>query len=143
MASNIVRTTYRYKPPPKRKQPVKIPNRIVGARAPQPSAPIIDEAVIERKRQAQPTVITGPRIVAARKPRPKHTIGPEQIAAARDAAPADALATRKSAIVTARSPKAERFGPVQDLDAEEHQRRGDAAVALFREIVRRANAAAK
>ena len=28
--------------------------------------------------------------------------------------------------------------PVQDIDAEEHQRRGDAAVALFREIVRRA-----
>ena len=31
-----------------------------------------------------------------------------------------------------------RFGPVQDIDAEEHQRRGDAAVELFREIVRRA-----
>jgi hypothetical protein len=26
---------------------------------------------------------------------------------------------------------------VQELDAEEHQRRGDAAVALFRELVRR------
>lgn len=118
--------------------------RIVTAKTPKPgsAAPAIDEAVTERK-PAQAATIAGPRIVAAKKPRPKHFIGPEQIAAARDAAPADALAPRKSAIVTARSPKAGRFGPVQELVAEEHQRRGDAAAALFREIVRRANAAAK
>ena len=42
------------------------------------------------------------------------------------------------AIVTASRKTSTRFGPVQDLDAEEHQRRGDAAVELFREIVRRA-----
>jgi hypothetical protein len=47
-------------------------------------------------------------------------------------------AIRKSAIVTARSLRAGRFGPVQEIDAEEHQRRGDAAVALFQEIARRA-----
>ena len=41
-------------------------------------------------------------------------------------------------IVTASRKTSTRFGPVQDLDAEEHQRRGDAAVELFREIVRRA-----
>ena len=41
-------------------------------------------------------------------------------------------------IVTASRKTSTRFGPVQDIDAEEHQRRGDAAVALFREIVRRA-----
>jgi hypothetical protein len=138
----VVRIDYRRKRPPKRKKPVAIPMRIVSAKKPGPAAPAIKEAVTERKRPAQPATITGTRIVAARKPRPKHGIGPEQIAAARDAAPADPPpATRKSAIVTARSPKAGRFGPVQELDAEEHQRRGDAAEALFRELVRRAGAA--
>jgi hypothetical protein len=132
----IVRTDYR--PKRARKRPVEIPNRIVSAKGPRPAAPAIKEAVTESKRSAQPATITGPRIVTAR--RPKHGIGPEQIAAARDAAPADALATRRSAIVSARSPKAGRFGPVQVIDAEEHQRRGDAAEALFREIARRANA---
>ena len=139
--------TYVHKPkrPPKRRAPpVAIPNRIVGAKAPQPAAPVIEEPVIERKPQAQAAAITGPRIVTAKKPRPRSGIGPEQIAAARrDPVPTDPPpATRKSAIVTAR-PKSGRFGPGWDIDAEEHQRRGDAAVALFREIVRRANAAAK
>jgi hypothetical protein len=41
-------------------------------------------------------------------------------------------------IVTVRSPKAGRLGPVPDIDAEEHRRRGDAAVELFKELVRRA-----
>ena len=53
-------------------------------------------------------------------------------------APADPpQAARKSAIVTARGPKSGSFGPVQDLTDEEQRRRGDAAEALFREIVRR------
>jgi hypothetical protein len=42
-----------------------------------------------------------------------------------------------SPIVTARKPRV-RFGDAPDLSGEEHQRRGDAADALFREIVRRA-----
>ncbi len=42
-------------------------------------------------------------------------------------------------IVTARKPRG-RFGDVPDMTPEEHQRRGDAAVELFREIVRRATA---
>ena len=41
-------------------------------------------------------------------------------------------------LVTPSRKTSTRFGPVQDIGAEEHQRRGDAAVALFREIVRRA-----
>jgi hypothetical protein len=138
----IVHTDYPPKRARKRKQSPPIPQRIVSAKPPKPgpAAP----AIIQRKQPAQPATITGTRIVAARKPRPKHGIGPEQIAAAMDAAPADPPpadpppAIRKSAIVTARSPKAGRFGPVQDIDAEEHQRRGDAAVELFRELVRRA-----
>ncbi|HZD77755.1 MAG TPA: hypothetical protein VE218_12165 [Acidobacteriaceae bacterium] len=44
---------------------------------------------------------------------------------------------RKARIVTSRS-KRGRLGEVEDLTPEEHQRRGDAADALFRELVRRA-----
>ena len=135
--SAIVHTDYRPKRARKRKQSPAIPMRIVTAKKTKP-APAVAEAVTERK-PTQAAAIAGPRIVTAKKPRPRHSIGPEQIAAARDAAPADPPpAIRKSAIVTARSPKAGRFGPVQDIDAEEHQRRGDAAVELFRELVRRA-----
>jgi hypothetical protein len=138
--SVIVHTDYRPKRARKRKHSPPIPHRIVSALPPKPSTHHSKEAVTERKRPtAQPATITGTRIVAARKPRPKHGIGPEHIAAARDAAPADPPpAIRKSAIVTARSPKAGRFGPVQDIDDEEHRRRGDAAVELFKELVRRA-----
>jgi hypothetical protein len=42
-----------------------------------------------------------------------------------------------SAIVTRRA-KPGRFGDVPDMTTEKHQRRGDAADALFRELVRRA-----
>jgi hypothetical protein len=136
--SAIVTYAHRPKRSRKRRHSPPILQRIVSAKQPKPgpAAP----AITERKRPtAQPATITGTRIVAARKPRPKHGIGPEQIAAARGAAPADPPpAMRKSAIVTARSPKAGRFGPVQDIDDEEHRRRGDAAVELFKELVRRA-----
>ena len=99
----IVRTDYRYKPPPKRKKSPPIPHRIVSAKQPKPSGPVIDKAVATPRRSAaQAAAITVPRIVTA-------------------------------------SPKRmTRFGPVQEMDAEEHQRRGDAAEALFRELVRRA-----
>ena len=151
----IVRTDYRRKRPPKRKTSPVIPMRIVSAKTPgpdpkkldasslsdrhPPAPPAIAEAVSEQK-PAQAAAITGPRIVTAKKPRPRSGIGPEQIAAARrDPVPADPPpAARQSAIVTAQSPKSGRFGPIPDFDAEEHRRRGDAAEALFREIVRRA-----
>jgi hypothetical protein len=48
-----------------------------------------------------------------------------------------AAVTPRSAIVTAKR-RSRRFGDVPDMTLEEHQRRGDAANALFREIVRRA-----
>ena len=44
----------------------------------------------------------------------------------------------RSAIVTARRPGARSSVDVPDMTLEEHQRRGDAADTLFREIVRRA-----
>jgi hypothetical protein len=53
--------------------------------------------------------------------------------------PASANDDRKSAIVTARR-RSSRFGDVPDMTLEEHQRRGDAAAALFREMVHQATA---
>ena len=135
----IVTYDYRRKPARKRKQSPAIPMRIVGAKKPGPAAPVLKEAVTERERPAQPATITGPRIVTVKKPRSRHAVGPEQIVAVRDAAPTDPPPLeRKSAIVTAPRKISTRFGPVQDIAAEEHRRRGDAAEALFREIVRRA-----
>jgi hypothetical protein len=103
-AMTIVRTDYRYKPPPKRKPSPSIPQRIVSAKQPKPPVPVIDKTVVATPRRpaAQAAAISNPRIVTA--PRKRMT----------------------------------RFGPVPDFDAEEHQRRGDAAEALFRELVRRA-----
>ena len=51
--------------------------------------------------------------------------------------PAPANDDRKSAIVTVKR-RGGRFGDVSDLTPEEHRRRGDAADALFRELMRRA-----
>ena len=45
--------------------------------------------------------------------------------------------TGKPAIVTVKR-RSSRFGDAPDLTPEEHRRRGDAADALFREMVRRA-----
>jgi hypothetical protein len=52
-------------------------------------------------------------------------------------APPPANEDRKPAIVTAKRPRSSRLGDAPDLTTEEHRRRGDAADALFREIVRR------
>ncbi|MBV9784899.1 MAG: hypothetical protein JO264_13900 [Acidisphaera sp.] len=41
-------------------------------------------------------------------------------------------------IVEPKRARTTRFGPVPEMTAEDHRRRGDAAAALFRELVRRA-----
>jgi hypothetical protein len=99
----IVSYDHRPKRARKRKQPVAIPVRIVTAKKPKPTGPVVDKAMaIPRRVAAQAAAITVPPIV------------------------------------TASQKRSTRFGAVQDIDAEEHQRRGDAAVALFKELVRRA-----
>jgi hypothetical protein len=72
-----------------------------------------------RKRKAVP--LTGPAIVRK---------GTAKLETAND--------DRKPAIVIARRPGARSSVDVPDMTLEEHQRRGEAADALFREIVRRA-----
>jgi hypothetical protein len=74
------------------------------------------------------------RIVSAKAPKPTAPA----VAAVPESRPAPPAAITGPRIVTASRKTSTRFGPVQDIDAEEHQRRGDAAVELFREIVRRA-----
>jgi hypothetical protein len=76
-----------------------------------------------RKKPKRPA-IEGPAVVTRRKPAPKKA----EVRAPEAEAPA------KSAIVTIRKPGK---GYVPDMTPQEHQRRGDAAEALFREMKRR------
>jgi hypothetical protein len=84
-----------------------------------------------RKRKKSPAIPAA--IVSAKPPRklgPKVRIDQEK--------PVKAAAISVPRIVTASQKRSTRFGPVQEIDAEEHRRRGDAAVELFKELVRRA-----
>ena len=84
-----------------------------------------------RKRKAQ-AALSVPAIVRAGRKREEVSEPATLPAPAND---------HKSAIVTAKHPR--RHGSVSDvpdMTPEEHKRRGDAADALFREIVRRATA---
>jgi hypothetical protein len=106
--TRIVTTTYRYKPPP-------------------------------RKRKA--VAIAGPAVVRKRAAGAVEPDDQSNFDAASTEVPQQpATDDRKPAeIVTARRPKARRVD-VPDLTPEEYQRRGDAADALWRELVRRATA---
>jgi hypothetical protein len=98
--TRIVRTAYRYKRPPRKRQAVAL------------EVPAVVKAAdpADAHKRARPTL-------------------PESTPAA------DA---RKSAIVTIRSRKHALLAHLlEDMTPEEHRRRGDAADALFREVVRR------
>ena len=88
-----------------------------------------------RKRKQSPPI--SHRIVTAKQPRPAGQVIDKAVATPHRPA-AQAAAITAPRIVTAPPKRMTRFGPVQEIDAEEHQRRGDAAEALFRELVRRA-----
>jgi hypothetical protein len=76
------------------------------------------------------TVASPMRIVTAKPPK-KHLGAPiQRIEGVQEAA------AERPRIVTARKPRG-RFGDVPDMPPEEHPRRGAAAEALFRELVRR------
>jgi hypothetical protein len=77
-----------------------------------------------RKRKAVP--LAGPSVVRSSQ-------------ASKPAPPAPTSDDRKSVIVTAKRRRS-RFGDVPDVTPEEHRQRGDAADALFRDIVRQATA---
>jgi hypothetical protein len=89
-----------------------------------------------RVRKKKPAVpLTGPRVTSlirrapappseeAEQPAPSFQIG--------------RMPEPRPVIVTAKIPRRGRFGDVPDMTPEEHQQRGDAAEALFRELMRR------
>ncbi len=85
-------------------------------------------------RKRKPVVINVPEVVTVRdRKRSANRRAPENP----EATPKPAANDRIASIVTSR-PKRGRFGDVEDMTPEEHQRRGDAAEALFRELVRKA-----
>ncbi len=87
-------------------------------------------------RRAKAAAIEAPAIVRARKPadRSDRSLDPAEEMSSDPTLPANA--DRKPAIVTARRPRASRFGDVPDMAPEEHKRRGDAAAEMFREMQR-------
>ena len=136
----IVTTTYRYKPPPKR----------MGRKL----AEITGPTVVTVKGSRRPGPLRGGGQAAAEGSNhhavaARQSIRPEKAdraqsttARASDGAHIPANDDRKSAIVTARKPQTWR-GDVPGMTPEEHQRRGDAADALFREMKRKVTVAAE
>jgi hypothetical protein len=80
--------------------------------------------------------LTGPRIVTLRRAPPPDEAKPPGPSAIEAQIPETPRA-KPSSIVSAKNPRRGRFGDVPDMTPEEHERRGDAAVALFRELTRR------
>jgi hypothetical protein len=115
--TRIVTTHYRYKPPPRKRKAV-----------PQPRP-----AVVTPKRKLTVAKQPVPAAAVVRKAKPCNDNRPEP--------EPEHLpdAGKKPAIVTARRPGT-RFAVVPDMTPEEHQRRSDAAAALWRELVGQAPA---
>jgi hypothetical protein len=107
--TRIVTTHYRYQRPPRRKQPVALEGpEVVNAADPA---------------KARSSARTAPKT-----PPPANDDGLAE--------PVPPPAARKPAVVTARR-SGKRYADVPDMTPEEHQRRGEAAQALFREMARR------
>ena len=88
----------------------------------------------KRARKRKQSVAIPMRIVTAKPPK-KHLGAPlQRIGGVQEPEPLP----ERPRIVTASRKTSTRFRPEKDIDAKEHQRRGDAAVELFRELVRRA-----
>ena len=129
--TRIITTTYRYKPPPKRK----------GRKL----AEITGPAVITAKGSRRPGPLRGGGQAAAEVN--THTARVGKAGGIQPSTPLGKASTpanddRKSAIVTARKPRSWR-SDVPDMTPGEHKRRGDAADALFQEMKRRIAAAVR
>ena len=125
--TRIVTTTYRYKRPPRKRKAVALEG----------------PAVVTAKSSRRPSLGTKrrrPRFGAAR----HYDDGAAQLNQAHRARQHEypvrlpANDDRKSAIVTIK--RKSRFGDAPDLTPEEHQRRGEAADAMWRGLVGRATA---
>ena len=119
--TRIVTTTYRYKPPPKRKG-----RKLVE---------IIAPAAVTAKGSRRPVGIgeTAAEVKGNVNTRPKRA-GDTKPSTPSGKAPAPVNDDRKSAIITA-WPRS-RSNSAPDMTPEEHRRRGYAAAAMFREMTR-------
>jgi hypothetical protein len=133
--TRIVRTAYRYKRPPRRKKAAALEMPAVGEAA---------EPAKARKRASLPTAgktkseaANGdPKLLSrvANFPAPVSSTGTTLT----DRKPTERPPAAASAIITIRSRKHAMLAHLlEDMTPEEHRRRGDAADALFRDIVRR------
>ncbi|HXB49523.1 MAG TPA: hypothetical protein VNW50_17300 [Streptosporangiaceae bacterium] len=113
--STIVTTHYRYKPPPRKRK----------------AAPLAGPAVVTPKRKPAVANKPEPAAVIACKAKPCNDNCPEP-----EHLPD---AGKKPAIVTARKP-GKRYAVAPDMTPGEHQRRGEAAGALWRGLVGQATA---
>ena len=112
--ASIVHTVHRYKRPPKRKKAVALKvGRIARAGGNEHDAATFF--------QRPPADVDGRRRLPAADRNPDQTAG---------------NLTRATIFTAKRKPG--RFGEAEDLTPEEYQRRGDAADAVWRELVRRA-----
>ena len=117
--TRIVTSTYRYKRPPRKRKAV----------------PLEGPAIVSTKSSRRPV---WEKAAAEAAPVPEGAVQPSTLREAeRVPAPPPANDDRKPAIVTAKR-RPGRFGDAPDMTPEEHRQRGDAADALFREMVRRA-----
>ena len=137
--SRIVTTTYRYKPPPKKRKAVAIAGPAIVRKV--KAAKGVHTADTPKPGQAPPPPANDDRKPAIVTTTSRSKRGRSFAVAEPDEAKdsvAETMQRPASAIVTAR-----RQGgrvDVPDLTPEEYQRRGDAADALWRDLVRRVTA---
>jgi hypothetical protein len=137
--TRIVTTAYRYKPPPRKRKAVALAGPAIVRKAVSlPTDGQRKPGNDDRKPAPalRPTDETKSAIVTTtsrkREKFQNGTAEPDP-----EAASVNPTGGNKAAIVTVRRPGARRVN-VPDLTPEEYQRRGDAADALWRELVRRA-----
>ena len=138
--TRIVTTTYRYKPPPKKRKAAAIAGPAIVRKV--KAAKGVHTADTPKCGQAPPPPANDDRKPAIVTTTSRSKRGRSFAVAEPDEAKnsiAETMQQPASAIVTARRQGARRVD-VPDLAPEEYQRRGDAADALWRELVRRATA---
>jgi hypothetical protein len=90
----------------------------------------------KRARKKKPAVaLTGPRITTLIRRAPASP--PDEAEQPAPSSEIPKVPKTRTVIVTVKNPRRGRFGDVSDMTPEEHERRGDAAEALFRELTRR------
>jgi hypothetical protein len=132
--TRIVTTHYRYKRPPRKRKAVALEAPAIVTAKSSRSQPVGRKKQAAAEVRLHTPVPTGKGAVQPSTPRAAARVEPP----ANDDGPTEpASPPAASAIITARR-RGKRFGDAPDLTPEEHQRRGDAANALWRELVRRA-----